>query len=646
MRKRVVAAVVAAVALSSTTVQVTQAAEAPVAIPPLAGVPAARLAAIDFGGHDALPVQQMGELYEDLYGPFTNDLPPAGQTPEQRAQWLLEDRPAAGKTPTAWIDGAKRSLATVSATTVPTRPASLVTPDLTTEVLGLYALVGLDPTRADRTAIARSAAALPADVRTAFAKVVATTRLAYAAQLPLATTIGARFEAGFDPKNPLMTQAERDLTNARQQAILSAIAEFRVVGLPALDRAGARSSSEPTFADPEGLVVLGGSGNDEYVRGGAVADPVLLIDPSGDDTYRNSAGGACPVTPDAFFGTWLECNGIAVSVVADLGVTPEGAVNDQYLYDGPPSAIQGAGGPGGIGVLVDVSGDDVYDVKMTRGETPPFVPITYYFDGGAQGFGYAGNGLLVDQTGYDHYTFEVGSTHGHSIWELGQGFGGAGGTGTLVDGDGNDYYTALGYGLTGQHGFEGIYTQGVGFYGGVGVVADLGADKDWWKADLKAETVDFYAQGFAAFTGAGIMYEDGGDDWYSAVEEGTDPWIRPLLNCAFGTASYAGTGILLEVAGNDDFFGKSISPYSSFVMDWGWGGPGQAYGLYVDLGGDDIYELEGVGNPARIEGWGLFTDLGNNVLGTFVDIGGNDTYIGNKPVIGNDKLWNFGIDRA
>lgn len=598
-----------------------------------------------------LPLAQLGEHYTQTYGAFTLDAPPAGQTAEERTEWVLEQRQALGRTPMQWVDAAK-ALAQPGAT--PALALAHRPPDLTAEVLGLYALTGVTPTLADRAAIAASAASLPPSLRDPFARLVATTRFAYAAQAVLADTIGPRF-AAFDPRTPILTPDEREATSARQAAILAGVDRFRAEAgavLADLTQRPSTAVNAPLFSDPEGLVILGGTGADTYTRGGAIADPVLLVDPSGADVYQNSAGGACPVTPEAFGERWLDCNGLVVSVVADLGLD---AVGDRYLYDGPPAAVQGAGGPGGIGILLDVAGADTYDAKMTRGAVRVFEPILYYFDGGAQGFGYAGAGALIDNVGYDHYRFEVDTTHGESIWGLAQGFGAAGGTGVIVDAEGSDWYEGYGYGLTGDRGFEGIYVQGVGFYGGVGIATDLGSEKDWWISDLKAVTVDYYAVGFGAFGGVGILYEDGGDDVYSAIETGTDPWIVPLLNCAYGTASYAGVGIVIEVAGNDDFYGETNSPYASFVMDWGWGGPGQAYGVYADFGGDDVYELAGTGSPIRKEGWGytrasadLRTTLfGNeNVFGSFLDVGGNDTYIGNAPAVGNNKVWALGADVA
>ena len=120
------------------------------------------------------------------------------------------------------------------------------------------------------------------------------------------------------------------------------------------------ATADPLFSDPEGLVILGGLGDDTYVRSGLIADPILLVDPAGNDVYRNSAGGACPVSPNVV-GDWLACNGLVVSVVADLGGLDGAPSNDQYLYDEPTRGSTRRRRPRWHRrTLLDVWGDDLY----------------------------------------------------------------------------------------------------------------------------------------------------------------------------------------------------------------------------------------------------------------------------------------------
>lgn len=595
-----------------------------------------------------LPVSEQAKLYADA---FSIDAPPAGQTPQSRADWLLNQRPTLGRTPMQWVDWAKTNFTPGA----PAKPATLTsTASLATSVLKIYRLVGLTPSPADVRAVTASAARLSPNVQGAFGELVSTVAAAYAAQVPTAKAVAERLAGGFDPTKTLLTIAERDAMNARQVKIADAIDTFRATTaglLPATTQA-----STPIFSDPEGLVVLGSTGDDVYTRSGTIPDPVLLIDPSGNDDYLNSAGGACPVT-GPFISNMLACNSLVLSVVADVGqgetprVWTNGKLyNDVYLYDGVPAAIQGAGGPGGIGMLIDVAGDDRYDAKMTRTASEP----TQYFDAGAQGYGFGGAGLLADGLGNDWYTMIENSPRGHSQAEFGQGFGGGGGTGVVLDVNGNDWWGTKVYGGTELRGFSGVYTMGTGFYGGIGLLADIGQGTDKYIGLADAGSVDYYAQGFGAFGGTGILYEDGGNDSYSAVEiaRHPSPVIDPLLNCAFGTASIAGVGIMVEVAGDDVSYGRSTSTRSSFVMDWGWGGPLPSYGLYIDTGGNDEYTLvaeAGPGYSGRIAGWGLLEPewgLEGNTFGTFVDIGGNDKYVGAEPDVGNNKVWAFGVDAS
>jgi hypothetical protein len=597
---------------------------------------------------EGLVMSQMGSVVGHRYD---QPLPPKGQTPQQRAAWLLDRRPALGRAPSDWLAWSKGTF-TLGANAPAARPAAegataAAARNLIANVAALDALAGAPLSGAQRAQVAADAARIPAQVRAPFASLVGTVAAAYAAQVPTAHAILARLRPGVDLAT-LVTRAERDAMTARQTAIVRALDVFRARTSAFFD---ASPSLPRIFADPNGLVILGGTGNDTYNRAeGQFPDPILLVDPSGNDTYNNSAGGACPLwplpVPVHLIGNsgddWLACNGLVLSVVADLGDGTTAASNDRYHYDGAPSAVQGAGGPGGIGILVDVAGADTYDAKMTRGDNAPFF---MYFDGGAQGYGFGGAGLLLDGTGDDTYRFDVYSAKGHSIWALGQGFGGAGGIGIATDLSGNDHWLSDGLGLRGG-GFEGIYVDGVGFYGGVGILTDLGGGDDVVRSAVVADTVDFYSQGFAAFGGLGVMVDDGGDDSYYTLEKAISPapGIDPLLNCAYGTASYGGVGIMIDGGGNDTYYGASISTLGAFVMDNGWGGPAVGYGLFVDASGDDSYTMEAQGKTPMIAGRGdQGLDSEPNWFGTFVDGGGKDSYVGGAGADDTTWLW-MGVD--
>lgn len=544
--------------------------------------------------------------------------------PVARAKDALHVDLYAGRTAMQWVEAAsaERLLAL--------EPAAAADADLVADVARLYGLVGVPLPASDLAGIEAQAAALPVELRAPFAALVHEVVLGYEAQLPIAQDVLARWPAPFDDAGMLSVE-QREAMVATAERIVAAQNAFRAqTGGLALDAL----LPSPLFSDPEGLVVLGGLGNDVYARGGLVADPVLSVDLAGDDMYFTSAGGACP---DAL-SLAHKCNLLVVSVAIDL------AGHDVYAYDGVPAAVQGAGSIGGLGILIDASGSDLYSSKMTRNGQGP---LYNYIDGGAQGFAQAGYGLLLDASGDDVYRADVRSADGRSIWDFAQGYGAAGGVGLLADAAGRDAYYATGLGIPCYRycGFQGVYNNGVGFYGGVGVQSETSGD-DLYQAYNEGATVDYYAQGFGGFAGLGILYEQAGDDRYSAVQKATDPWIVPLLNCAFGTGSLGGVGIMLELAGNDIYYGDSISPRAAETMNEGFGGIVGAYGLLVDVSGDDGHFMEVHGGPgSKTAGRGVLLQGGENknLVGTYLDLGGVDAYTGAAPSRDN-AIWTGGAD--
>lgn len=518
------------------------------------------------------------------------------------------------------------------------RATSAGSPDLVAEVARLASIAG-EPLDVTHLASLRAdALALPADVRFALADVVATVADAYGAQADVARAVAAQWPTEWNEQSRALTIEQREGTQARAESIMASLRSFA-------DVARATQVAVPTFADPFGLVVLGGSGDDIHYASGALRDPIVLVDVGGNDQYENSAGGACAEAT----GVVAACNGLAISVALDV------AGNDEYRYAGEPSVVQGAATMGGLGMLVDLDGDDRYTSVMIRGAFGPFYS---YVDGGAQGFGQAGYGLLLDAAGDDYYRADVGSWQGRSVWDFAQGFGSLGGVGIAVDASGNDQWYAHGMGLGRDCcGFQGIYNNGVGFYGGVGINADLGEGDDTYGAWNNATTPDYYAQGFGAFGGLGILYEDGGNDDYTAVQIATDPFINPLLNCAFGTGSLGGAGVMLEMGGNDRYFGDNVSPRRAQTMNEGFGGIGAGYGMLIDVSGDDGHFMEAHGaQGSKTAGRGVLIENGSplsgintngdgaaNRFGNYLDLGGADAYTG-APPSADGASWSGGAD--
>lgn len=524
----------------------------------------------------------------------------------------LNEKDALGRTPNAWIDWTHETYQTEPVATSP-EPFDDPGAVLMAEVARIHAALDVETSAAEQEAMKAQAANLHPEALQAFARLVTVVADAYVAQHAMAHEIGPRFEAVEDLPDAtgLVTPEEREEMAARGARITQALQAFRhdIADVPL------GGDSDPLFSDPEGLVILGGLGDDTYTQSGTLPDPVLLVEPAGSDRYENSAGGADPL--GLLTG---KSNLLALSVVYDL----DG--DDTYVWDGEVYTVQGAGGPGAIGILVDVQGNDRYESLMKR-TVGPF--ITTYFDGGGQGYGFGGYGLLLDGLGDDWYQFDIQSQNGRGQWAFGQGFGAAGGLGIASDVAGTDGWVGYGLGGTAGNNFLGMYNQGVGFWGGVGIMSDTGLGDDLYDTYLYSHSTDYYAQGFGAFGGVGIMYEDGGDDVYSAVEEAYAATINPLLNCAFGTASLGGQGYFIDILGDDSYYGDTISDKRAFTMNEGFGGIIGGFGLFVDFAGADDHVMEAhgaAGSDVAGRGEGLLSHT--EPVGVYLDAGGVDRYVG------------------
>ncbi|MFN8548261.1 MAG: hypothetical protein U0527_09955 [Candidatus Eisenbacteria bacterium] len=217
---------------------------------------------------------------------------------------------------------------------------------------------------------------------------------------------------------------------------LAASSLTRVVGA-ALDLGGNDSYTAKNVALGAGLcgvgVLLDADGSDTYTserlaQGGAQFGLGALIDLAGDDTYMNH-----------FAGQGAGCFGVGMLV--DL----EG--RDSYTVWGDG---QGYATAGGVGVLADRAGDDTYLAIVDPAITghPSAHSENKISASGAQGCGMGrrgdgsdghswagGLGVILDASGDDSYT----------IGNWGQGCGYWFGTGLMWDGGGNDQYRGTGW---------------------------------------------------------------------------------------------------------------------------------------------------------------------------------------------------------
>ena len=448
---------------------------------------------------------------------------------------------------------------------------------------------------------------------------------------------------------PALDDAARfgdDVERAWAALLVLAELERATSDLAAIDSAGLDGFDRWSVETSRGRVIVAGLGPHRHVCRG---DCLAIIDLGGDDVYEGSAAAVD--------------RGGRVSVVLD--------VDGGDHYRAGQQAAQGTG-RGGVGMLFDLAGDDVYEAgDAAQGHS--FLGYGLLWDadgqdryragGGAQGSAVFGGGLLVDGGGRDEYR----------LLGEGQGFGGPGASGALVDLAGDDAYFAepdaalntlrADYHSEGRvaannaqgagTGRRGDQTDGHVWAGGVGVLADL-AGRDTY-------TAGNFAQGMGYWFGTGMLLDGDGDDVYRSVY--------------FSQASGAHHSLaLLWDGGGDDR--HLLTQEAAASLGYGWdfaasvfvdGGGNDLYqaantaigvaersslGLFFELGGDDVYRL-----PRRARALGAVREnflarpqdgflraaMTAPQVGLFVDLGGEDTYPGRvspcKNVPGNRLSW-------
>ncbi|MCO4773418.1 MAG: HEAT repeat domain-containing protein [Deltaproteobacteria bacterium] len=309
-------------------------------------------------------------------------------------------------------------------------------------------------------------------------------------------------------------------------------------------------------------------------------DPVLLVDPGGDDHWRvrtgkSSAGeGLMPVRG------WIDLGGDDVWRSGALG--PGGAAF-------------------GVSAGVDLAGDDVHEGGSL-----------------AAGAGLFGVGAWLDVAGRDRY----------DVGQGGEGFGVAG-LGVLRDRRRDDIYRAD------------RWAQGAALPGGIGVLHDLrGGDRYLLTDDVREERdVAFEerpaallpechagcGQGFAAGLdgladgGTGLLVDDEGGDVYSAGEQaqgasrgralgvardgsGDDRWLVERYGQAAADAQ--GVAVLIDRSGVDEYLARSSAQ--------GWA-EDRSVAWLVESRGQDTYSAESKAQGAT---------RGRSAVGAVLDLDG------------------------
>ena len=287
-------------------------------------------------------------------------------------------------------------------------------------------------------------------------------------------------------------------------------------------------------------------------------DPVLLVDPGGDDHWRVRSTKTTASDGLRSVRGWIDLGGDDVWRSGALGAGGAafgvGAGIDLAGDDVHEATSFSAGaGVFGVGGWLDVAGRDRYDVTVGgQGFGVAGVGILrdarrddiYRADRWAQGSGLAGGvGLLHDRRGGDRYLLTDDLQEEREVeWGesdalllpgchagCGQGFGaggvGHGGAGLLIDDDGADLYSSTGW------------AQGAGWSQGLGVLRDGAGDDRYLGGE--------HSQGAARARGVGVLIEASGTDEFSLRSGGQ------------GAAEDAGVAWLVDLRGRGRWHAES-----------------------------------------------------------------------------------------
>ena len=178
------------------------------------------------------------------------------------------------------------------------------------------------------------------------------------------------------------------------------------------------------------LVVIDLAGNDNYVastpgaQGGAVLGVSMLLDLEGNDIYRardvaqgSALGGVGILVDYAGNDVYAGYRRVQGQALGGIGILIDREGNDRYHA---AMWAQGFGGPLGFGLLDDLAGNDHYSLGGLYPNS--FKPETPGYEGWGQGVGAGlrqvangGIGVLLDGGGDDLYEYDY-MAHGGGYW--------------------------------------------------------------------------------------------------------------------------------------------------------------------------------------------------------------------------------------
>jgi hypothetical protein len=373
---------------------------------------------------------------------------------------------------------------------------------------------------------------------------------------------------------------------------------------------------------PLGTIVVNGI-EDHRIE---VEDPFLVIDLGGNDTYIGRVGASSPTRP---IGLCLDLEGddtyFGKRVVQGAGICGIGVLMDVKGKDRYTAVQLGQGlGQFGFGALVDLDGKDEYTARWSA-QGCGYFGVGMLLDCGAaddryelhadgQGFGGVGGvGVLADYAGNELYRADpdaresgrpsyhselkvsVSNAQGCAMGRRGDGADGhnwAGGFGLLLDAKGDDSYVS------------GNWSMGTGYWFGMGALWD-GAGNDSYDGHV-------WSQATGAHFCLGVLLDEGGDDRHLS---------RAHNSIAFGHDFTI--ALLVNTGGNDRY--ETPKEGLGFSIN-------RSVAALIDVGGDDVYKAKNVPGFARFDK--RFLDrralstywVEAKSLGLFLDIGGKDTY--------------------
>jgi hypothetical protein len=311
----------------------------------------------------------------------------------------------------------------------------------------------------------------------------------------------------------------------------------------------------------------------------------ILWDTEGDDHYI----GTQQAQASALFGAALLVDGggnnhfVASSrsqahAIGGIAVLLSAGGDDEYIAQ---TYSQATGGPGGVAMLIDTGGNDRYTLNNVPLVRPsPQLPDRNTSMGQGAGYGMRGAffdgrstsggiGILLDLAGNDRYEAQV----------FAQGAGYYEGLGMLLDDGGNDHFEAAWYAMgASAHYAAGILLKrgvgndvyrstnemvlGTGNDLSVGVFVDEGGDDEYTVGDL--------SMGVAYANGTGIFVDGAGNDRYTVVS----PTCRALgasFMHAWGNPreTLPNLGLFMDLGGVDSYPAHCVRAGNNKL----WAGP-------------------------------------------------------------------------